>query len=397
MSDETLSRIAGWCGAENDLEIEGQTITVGGDPPLEVGIDLADEAITLTHIHVPETTPGGFAEHAAALLGGRGTMIKGEVRTSDGGTIVSLRYPVYLDGLNRQTFLLAIREIVATVDSLTEIGAAAAGVAVVADEAPATDPEPEAPATQPEVEAVEDTTETVVIDPTPHAAPWAPSHTVPGGGMSAWAEPDPALAPVATLAERVELQVDEQRGAWAKVTGSNGWTGWVDARKLRALPAAAAASPGIPATAAVAAAGAGTAGGGTLGGLSIRPLALTGGLMMIIGALLKWVTAPYEVNGWDVGTGWLWRGSLAQPRLGLVLTVLGVGAIVLAFMPKIQQAALTAVGLIAVIVTALFAFQVVEVLATGQWKVLWDGGIGVGWWIAFLGSVLVAIPVKLEL
>jgi len=397
VSDETLSRIAGWCDAEDDFEIEGQTITVGGDPPLDVGIELGDEAITLTHLHTPGETPEGFAEHAAALLGGRGTMIDGEVRTSDDGTTVALRYPVYLDGLNRQTFLLAIREIVGTVDSLTEIGAAAAGVAAVTEEAPATDPEPEAPATEPEVEAVEDTTETVVIDPTPQTAPWAPTHTVPGGGMSAWTEPDPALAPVATLAERVELQIDEQRGAWARVTGSNGWTGWVDARKLRTLPGAAAATAGMPATAAVAAAG--TAGGGVLGGMSIKPLALLGGLMMVIGSFLGWVIAQFGnmVNSWDVGSGWLWRGSLAQPRLGLVLTVLGIVAIGLAFMPRIQQAALAAVGLIAVIVTALFAYQVVDVLASGQWEVLWDGGIGIGWWIAFLGSILVAIPVKLRL
>ena len=395
MSDEILSRIAGWCDAENDLEIEGQTITVGGDLPLEISVDLSDEAVTLTHLHTPGDTPEGFSEHAAALLGNRGTMTDGEVLTADAGTTVALRYPVYLDGLNRQTFLLAVREIAGTVDSLTEIGGAAAGVEAVTDEAPVTDAEPEAPATEPEVEAVEDTTETVVIDPTPHTAPWAPTHTVPAGGISAWTEPDPALAPVATLAERVELRIDEQRGAWARVTGSNGWTGWVDARKLRALPAAAATSAGMPATAAVAAAG--TAGGGVLGGMLIKPLALVGGLMMVIGAVLKWVTAPFEVNGWDVGAGWLWRGSLAQPRLGLVLTVLGIAAIGLAFMPKIQQAALAAVGLIAVIVTALFAYQVVDVLASGQWEVLWDGGIGIGWWIAFLGSVLVAIPVKLRL
>lgn len=134
-----------------------------------------------------------------------------------------------------------------------------------------------------------------------------------------------------------------------------------------------------------------------MGGLSVKPLALLGGLMMVIGPLLKWITAPYEVNGWDVGAGWLWRGSLAQPRLGLVLTVLGIAAIGLAFMPKIQQAALAAVGFVAVIVTALFAYQVVDVLASGQWQVLWDGGIGAGWWIAFLGSVLVVVPVKLKL
>jgi len=345
VSDEILSRIAEWCDAETDLEINEQTITVGGDPPLEVGVDLGDEAVTLTHLHAADTVAEGFAEHAASLLGSRGTMTTGEVTTSGDGTTVALRYPIYLDGLNRQTFVLAIREIAGTADSLSEIGAAMAGAAAAADEEPATDPEPESPATTPEVEAVEETTETLVIDPTPQTVPWAPSHTVPGGGMSAWAEPDPSLAPVATLAERVELRIDEQRGAWAKVIGSNGWTGWVDARKLRSLPGAAAPATQIPVTAPT---GVAVAAGGAMRGLSIKPLALAGGLAMIIGSFLDWVTAPFGVNGWDIGSGWLWQGTLDIPRLGLVLTLLGVAAIVVSLMPKIPQGARRCPGLRAV-------------------------------------------------
>ena len=65
--------------------------------------------------------------------------------------------------------------------------------------------------------------------------------------------------------------------------------------------------------------------------------------------------------------------------------------------PGIAMVWVTLITFIAVIVTALFAYQVVDVLASGQWEVLWDGGIGAGWWIAFLGSILVAIPVKLRL
>jgi hypothetical protein len=63
-------------------------------------------------------------------------------------------------------------------------------------------------------------------------AAWMPTHAVPDGGMQAWAAPDPSSPPVAVLDARVELQLREQRGDWAYVVGSNGWSGWVDARGL---------------------------------------------------------------------------------------------------------------------------------------------------------------------
>ena len=69
--------------------------------------------------------------------------------------------------------------------------------------------------------------------PTPPPPPvWTPGYQVPAGGMAAWSKPDPALEPVARLAERVRFRLEETRGAWARVTGINGWTGWVDSRLL---------------------------------------------------------------------------------------------------------------------------------------------------------------------
>jgi hypothetical protein len=61
---------------------------------------------------------------------------------------------------------------------------------------------------------------------------WLPTHVVPAGGVVAWDVPDPARRPIARLAERVELVVLSQAGAWAQVRGVNGWTGWVDGRLL---------------------------------------------------------------------------------------------------------------------------------------------------------------------
>jgi hypothetical protein len=74
---------------------------------------------------------------------------------------------------------------------------------------------------------------------TPASAATVPDQTqagatsvVPPEGLSAWAAPDPAAAPIATLEAGLQLQVVERAGDWAKVLASNGWTGWVDARLL---------------------------------------------------------------------------------------------------------------------------------------------------------------------
>lgn len=66
------------------------------------------------------------------------------------------------------------------------------------------------------------------------AAPagWTPTHLVPVAGMAAWDAPDPSRPQMVTLAGGVQLSIVEERGAWAHVMGSNGWTGWVDGRLL---------------------------------------------------------------------------------------------------------------------------------------------------------------------
>ncbi len=66
----------------------------------------------------------------------------------------------------------------------------------------------------------------------PGPAGWTPTHVVPAAGMAAWSAPDPSQPPLVTLAAGVQLSILEERGAWAHVMGSNGWTGWVDSRLL---------------------------------------------------------------------------------------------------------------------------------------------------------------------
>lgn len=64
---------------------------------------------------------------------------------------------------------------------------------------------------------------------------WAPTHRAPPEGMDAWANPDPGVEPSSEVEGKVQLQVIDTAGAWAKVRGENGWEAWVDGRLLEQL------------------------------------------------------------------------------------------------------------------------------------------------------------------
>ena len=66
-------------------------------------------------------------------------------------------------------------------------------------------------------------------------AAWAATHRAPREGMDAWVAPDPAADASSDLEARVEVQVVETSGEWARVRGENGWEGWVDGRLLEQI------------------------------------------------------------------------------------------------------------------------------------------------------------------
>jgi hypothetical protein len=65
---------------------------------------------------------------------------------------------------------------------------------------------------------------------------WTPNALTPPTGMPAWAQPNPALPPVATVPGNTELLVESRAGDWALVRDINGWRGYVDARMLLDRP-----------------------------------------------------------------------------------------------------------------------------------------------------------------
>lgn len=76
--------------------------------------------------------------------------------------------------------------------------------------------------------------EPIAPPPAPPAAPaaWTPTHRLPAAGLSCWDAPDPNRPPVTHADGGLDVQVVEERGAWARAIFSNGWSGWVDGRLL---------------------------------------------------------------------------------------------------------------------------------------------------------------------
>ena len=74
--------------------------------------------------------------------------------------------------------------------------------------------------------------------PGPQAAPepWRATHTVPDGGLSAWAEPRADRQPILKIKSGTGVAVVEERGGWARIRTDSGWEAWVDGRRL--VPAA---------------------------------------------------------------------------------------------------------------------------------------------------------------
>jgi SH3-like domain-containing protein len=480
VSDDVLGRIAGWCLADPRLTFheDGPAVEVAGDPPVRLGLAVTEEQVLLSH---QQTVAGAGAEAAAkarGLVNQRGSLLRGNVDAEGDRLTVSLEYPIYLDGLNRQTFLLATQEVAGAADTVAALGTAAPAQAAApaVEEKPAAGPEvilepaAVAPAVTDTVEMPAAATTMMAFSPThevppggmsawarpdpslpaaahlearvqlrvdetrgawarvtgsngwsgwvdarrlvplggapavaaapsvaaapvaaapvyapqpaaaypAQAAVWQPTHQVPAGGLPAWAEPDPGAAPVAQLAERVQLRVDETRGAWARVTGSNGWSGWVDARRL-----------------------AGLGGGGmALGGLALRPLPLIGAVVLIVATFLPWLRSTLftpSANGWDLGLPILWNITNPgdQPRIGLILLIVGIIALAGAFVPKGGRGVAAAMGVLGVVIGGLYLIQVIRLF--GQPPISAGAGdtlghaIGFAPWIALAGGVLLLV------
>lgn len=367
---KALEKVAGWLEDESGFTIdESGGVVIEGDPPLELGLSAEDGRVVITHV---TTEPGAGAGRADAVISAfpdRGTTMHAAAAVDRAGVVITVTNHVYIDGLSRQSFMTALNELVAAVDTIGRGPVAETRVQEPATAGVTEDPEADTPA---------ETTAEIAADP---GSGWTPTHRVPSGGMRAWAEPDPSQQPVTRLEPGVELVVAEQRGDWARVVGSNDWTGWIDARRLQEIGAA-------PAT---------TSSTVNLGGIELRPLPLIGAAALLLSAFLPWVSGIASVNSLDIALSFLWDLNAAgSPYLGWVIIALAVIALALAAMKKPNPQLLKLMGTVAVAVTVAFLVQMYRGITDsgGTFGDVFDF-LGIAPWVSLgAGVVLIAASKK---
>jgi hypothetical protein len=262
--EEVKQSITGWCSTDDDLSYTGDVsepstdfavgIRAGGASggPVEVKVLQGQGADRITVRHVASVAAGS-ADAAQELLDSRPGWLEGTIERGASGTSVTAQTFVYLDGLNKHTFVQAVDEVAHTGRLLgalstsaakaavaeTPVAAAVAAAPVPTYQAPVPVPQPVAaqvpvaqPMAAPSFAPQPQVQQAIPPQPAPGPSPWVPTHSVPAQGLRAWQAPDPSGPVVANLAPGLPIQVSEVRGAWARVICSNGWTGWIDGRLI---------------------------------------------------------------------------------------------------------------------------------------------------------------------
>ena len=108
---------------------------------------------------------------------------------------------------------------------------------------------------------------------------------------------------------------------------------------------------------------------------------------MIVATFLNWLQMGSS-NGFDIGLPFLWGGwehGGDDPNLGIFTLIIGIGAVLLAVLPRTSMAAIRLLGLLAVVIAVVFAIQMM----------LWAGDLGGGAGDAFTDGMSYAPYVAL--
>jgi hypothetical protein len=376
---EATEKILGWAEADARVDVNDDgTLTLRGDPPITVTVAEDDERVVLAHAHDLPGAGAAKADAAVRALGGRrGTLVEGSAKVTTAGVTITLESPIFLDGLNRDSFSRALQDLAAETDTvLAAVGDDADTTAEVVADDTAETAEEAAPTTDPD-----DTREVERV------GAWTATHEVPAGGMSAWARPDPSLEPSAQLQARVHLAIAERRGDWARVVGSNGWSGWVDARRLQTVGTVAAktatASPQPQREPS----------GIEFGGFTLRPLPLVGGAVVILSAFLPWTdTGLTTADAFDIPLPALfdYATTSTSPELAWFLLAIGIAAVLAAALPNIPSAATKVLGLAALVSGVAFIGQAVRFVSDfgGSAGDAFSDVLGFGAYVAIGGGAI---------
>jgi hypothetical protein len=244
-AQDTLDLIRSWCAADGLIVSQapdgGATHIDTDDLDVIVSVDgvvvrhrfsVRSDAFSWT---VPEVDEGGstLEDMLAWVVDARWGPLRASSHRNGSGHDVVIECAIPDDGVSHNAFTAARCEVIKTRHILDRIltddqrlHEAALAKVSLASAATTQPPVTVTPVQQPP---------SAPIVPTSTSAPWAPTHRVPGQGMSTWQAPDPSSSQGPHLDARLEVQVVEHRGDWARVVCSNGWSAWVDARTLESV------------------------------------------------------------------------------------------------------------------------------------------------------------------
>ncbi|MEA3213861.1 MAG: hypothetical protein QOJ19_17 [Acidimicrobiia bacterium] len=218
------------------------------------------------------------------------------------------------------------------------------------------------------------------------------THVVPPGGLSTRPQPDPALPPGQVLGGGLEVNVDNEWGAWAHVVCSNGWSAWVDGRTLipRSAPASGAWSSPSSRPEALERSSSKPSPSAQL---SRAPVAVAGAVLIAAAGLLPWVRGGgSSSNAFKVPLKSLFvlNSGSGGPKIGWLLLVMAVGAVALvAFSP--DDIVRRVVGGATVVVAALFVIQIQRALMHLDSGPSLISTLGVGVLGCVIGGAMVAL------
>jgi hypothetical protein len=223
-----------------DLTRIGFTVT-GSPPSTTVQVGREDVVVRVTEITGVKDGVHLRAELPTAVPGTAVPDLSGATISASGDTTLAL------DG----STLVGVRRLVAPTpgllyDAIHELAKTIAAAArLIRDLAQYQANMPDQPEPAPEVVAFEYPTPPPAPAPAPAPAPppppgttpppgaFAPTHTVPAGGLPAWNTPDASQPAAATLDAGLAVQLAETNGGWGRIVCENTWSAWVDASRLQ--------------------------------------------------------------------------------------------------------------------------------------------------------------------
>jgi hypothetical protein len=215
-------------------------------------------------------------------------------------------------------------------------------------------------------------------------------HLSPDAGIQAFSEPYPGMQQDGTMRRtyipgRAVVHVSAVKGDWAQVSVDGDIVGWVDGRQLlppvsgsMATPARESPVPSRPSP----------------DRKTVPVDVLVGvlaGLGVLVGALIDW-TRIVALNSFRIPAAFLFdpKTTSRDPRLGYVLLAIGLLGVCVAFLPRARGWRVV-LGLLALLVGALYCAQVASLLSDGGARVSFTDFVGPGPWLTGIAGFVLAI------